>query len=119
MSEIYQRRPAPPDWPRPDGLVVREVDKYSGLLRSPFCPDSQVVNEFYIEGTEPVTQCSGVYGVLPDTTHAAPSPAPFGVQQSPQEQTTVRPHAAPVPTASSTRDTAAHTQIDPFHPNKP
>ena len=58
MSEIYQRRPAPPDWPRPDGLVVREVDKYTGLLRSPFCPDSQVVNEFYIEGTEPVQQCS-------------------------------------------------------------
>ena len=22
MSEIYQRRPAPPDWPRPEGIVV-------------------------------------------------------------------------------------------------
>jgi penicillin-binding protein 1A len=119
MSEIYQRRPAPPDWPRPDGLIVREVDRYSGLLRSPFCPDSQVVNEYYIEGTEPVSACSGAYGTLPDTTRPAPPPLPFGVQQGAPEQTTVRPHAAPVPTASPVRDTVAHTQIDPFHPNKP
>ena len=34
MSEIYQRQPAPPDWPRPDGLVMREIDKYTGLLRT-------------------------------------------------------------------------------------
>jgi penicillin-binding protein 1A len=117
MSEIYQRRPAPPDWPRPDGLVVREVDKLSGLLRSPFCPDSQVVNEFYIEGTEPVSQCSGMYGLTPDSTHPAPPPAPFG---HPVEINTVRPRAAPVPTpASPPRDTAARRQIDPFHPGKP
>ena len=56
MSEIYQRRPTPPDWPRPDGLVIREIDRVTGLLRSPFCPDSDVVSEFYIEGTEPVQQ---------------------------------------------------------------
>ena len=39
MSEIYQRRPAPPDWPRPDGLMIREIDAYTGCSRSPFCPD--------------------------------------------------------------------------------
>ncbi|MDQ2768458.1 MAG: PBP1A family penicillin-binding protein [Gemmatimonadota bacterium] len=118
MSEIYQRRPVPPDWPRPDGLVVREVDRYSGLLRSPFCPDSQVVNEFYIEGTEPVSQCSGMYGAAVDSSHPAPPPAPFG---QPAEINTVRPRAAPVPTPSGTsHDTTAPTQqIDPFHPGKP
>jgi penicillin-binding protein 1A len=117
MSEIYQRRPSPPDWPRPDGLVVREVDRFSGLLRSPFCPDSQVVYEFYIEGTEPVSQCSGMYGTAFDSMRPAAPPVPFG---QPAEINTVRPRAAPVPTPSSPpRDTAVRRQIDPFHPGKP
>jgi penicillin-binding protein 1A len=117
MSEIYQRRPSPPDWPRPDGLVVREVDRFTGLLRSPFCPDSQVVYEFYIEGTEPMSQCSGMYGTDFDSTRPAPPPAPFG---QPAEINTVRPRAAPIPAPSSPpRDTAVRRQIDPFHPGKP
>jgi penicillin-binding protein 1A len=119
MSEIYQRRPAPPDWPRPDGLVVREVDRYTGLLRSPFCPDSQVVNEFYIEGTEPVQQCSGLYGATTDSGRIAPAPppAPFG---QPIDPNTVRPRAGPVPApAPPPRDTARRGQFDPFHPGKP
>jgi penicillin-binding protein 1A len=117
MSEIYQRRPAPPDWPRPDGLVVREIDKYTGLLRSPFCPDSQVVNEYYIEGTEPVAQCSGMYGTAADSTQPAPPPMPFG--QQPADPNTVRPHAAPVPTPSTPSRDTARTTFDPFHPGKP
>jgi penicillin-binding protein 1A len=119
MSEIYQRRPSPPDWPRPDGLVVREVDRLTGLLRSPFCPDSDVVNEFYIEGTEPVQQCAGVFGAAVDSAHPASvaQPAPFGGQ--PMDANTVRPRAAPVPAPSApTRDTA-RTHFDPFHPSKP
>jgi penicillin-binding protein 1A len=117
MSEIYQRRPSPPDWPRPDGLVVREVDRFTGLLRSPFCPDSQVVYEFYIEGTEPVSQCSGMYGTGIDSMRPVPPPVPFG---QPAEINTVRPRAAPIPAPSSPpRDTAVRRQIDPFHPGKP
>jgi penicillin-binding protein 1A len=119
MSEIYQRRPAPPDWPRPDGLVVREVDRTNGMLRSPFCPDSDVVNEFYIEGTEPVQQCSGVFGAAVDSARPAPPPAPFGQQQQPVEQNTVRPHAAPIPTPSTPARDTVHGPIDPFHPSKP
>jgi penicillin-binding protein 1A len=116
MSEIYQRRPSPPDWPRPDGLVVREIDKLTGLLRSPFCPDSDVVNEFYIEGTEPVQQCAGVFGAAIDSTRPAPPPAPFG---QPIDPNAVRPHAAPVPApAAPTRDTV-RIHFDPFHPGKP
>jgi penicillin-binding protein 1A len=117
MSEIYQRRPSPPDWPRPDGLVVREVDKLTGLLRSPFCPDSDVVNEFYIEGTEPVQQCAGQFGAMVDSTRPAPAPpAPFG---QPIDANTVRPHAVPVPRPSTPARDTVRTHFDPFHPSKP
>ena len=34
MNEVYRRKPAPPDWPRPEGIVVREIDPATGLLRS-------------------------------------------------------------------------------------
>ena len=26
MNEVYRRKPAPPDWPRPEGIVVRQID---------------------------------------------------------------------------------------------
>jgi penicillin-binding protein 1A len=119
MSEIYQRRPSPPDWPRPDGLVVREVDRVTGLLRSPFCPDSDVVNEFYIEGTEPVQQCAGQFGAQADSARPAPGvqPAPFGGQ--PPDVNTVRPHAVPAPAPAPPPHDTARTHFDPFHPAKP
>jgi penicillin-binding protein 1A len=117
MAEIYQRRPTPPDWPRPDGLVVREVDRVTGLLRSPFCPDSDAVNEYYIEGTEPLQQCAGPFAAATDTTRTPPPPAPFG---QPIDVNTVRPRAAPVPRAATpqARDSAP-SHFDPFHPGKP
>jgi hypothetical protein len=102
---------------------VREVDRTNGLLRSPFCPDSLVISEFYIEGTEPVSQCSGVFGAPEDSTRAAP-PAPFGQQQQPFDPNAIRPHAAPAPaparppTHPPTHDTV-RGPIDPFHPTKP
>jgi len=119
MSEIYQRRPAPPDWPRPDGLVIREIDRVTGLLRSPFCPDSDVVSEFYIEGTEPVQQCAGQFGAAADSGRGAPAaqPAPFG--DRPVDVNTVRPHAVPVPAPAAPKPDTARTHFDPFHPSKP
>ena len=35
MNEVYRRKPAPPDWPRPDGIVMREIDPATGLLAKP------------------------------------------------------------------------------------
>ena len=27
MTEVYRRKPAPPDWPRPEGIIARQIDK--------------------------------------------------------------------------------------------
>src|SRR5207244_1361971 len=36
MRDVYDRRPAPPDWVRPDSLITREVDWSNGYLATPF-----------------------------------------------------------------------------------
>jgi len=41
----------PADWPRPDGLVERNVCVTSGLLANDLCPKTR--NELFISGTEP------------------------------------------------------------------
>jgi len=52
---IIERKPAPPDWPRPEGIVVRQIDPVSGMLAGPGCSGS--VNEFFIVGTDPTQPC--------------------------------------------------------------
>lgn len=61
MMDVYQRKPKPPDWPRPEGVVVREIDARTGRLANRSCLDS-VVTEFFIEGREPMQTCSDRYG---------------------------------------------------------
>ena len=38
MTEVYRRKPAPPDWPRPSGLISRDIDRTTGMLQNPYCP---------------------------------------------------------------------------------
>jgi penicillin-binding protein 1A len=57
MNEVYARRPVPSDWPRPEDIISRDIDWTTGLLRNPFCPDSDVTTEFFIPGTEPTREC--------------------------------------------------------------
>jgi penicillin-binding protein 1A len=87
MKEVYQRKPNPPDWPRPDGLVAREVDGNTGLLAGPYCASDAVYTEWYIAGTEPYQECGaqspyyGPYGPVfntapTDTTGRPAQPAP-------------------------------------------
>src|SRR5207237_9780636 len=38
MRDVYDRRPAPPDWVRPDSLVTREADWSNGSPATPCCP---------------------------------------------------------------------------------
>jgi len=58
MEEVYHRKPASPDWPKPDAITTREIDARTGLLYSPSCPGAMIMTEYYIPGTEPVNECS-------------------------------------------------------------
>lgn len=63
MNDVYERRPSPGGWTRPDGLVLREVDGVSGkpdtpgYLATDFCPRSVRYFEWFIPGTEPTEYC--------------------------------------------------------------
>lgn len=57
MKEIYERRPAPPEWVRPDSLTFAEIDRSTGYRFTPFCPKDQHAVEWYLPGTEPKEFC--------------------------------------------------------------
>ncbi len=58
MIEAYQRKPSPPDWPRPSSLVSKQVDDLTGLLANPGCPAADASFEWFIPGTEPLAECA-------------------------------------------------------------
>jgi penicillin-binding protein 1A len=83
MSEVYQRRPAPPDWPRPRGITLREVDRRTGLLKGPACDPADVTVEYFLPGTEPTRSCDpdAVRQIVADSIAASaqgrpPTPKP-------------------------------------------
>jgi len=43
------------DWKRPEDVVEREIDPQSGMLATPYCP--QTKSEIFVEGTEPQSVC--------------------------------------------------------------
>ena len=57
MRAVYERRPAPADWRRPDELVTREVDRGTGFLATPFCPLGERQWDWFYPGTEPTRVC--------------------------------------------------------------
>jgi penicillin-binding protein 1A len=57
MREVYQRRPAPRNWTRPEGLVLASVDNTTGYRATDFCPRQAVYFEWFIPGTEPTEFC--------------------------------------------------------------
>jgi penicillin-binding protein 1A len=58
MTEVYRRKPAPPDWPRPEGITTREIDRTTGQLVNPYCPIDVRMTEYFIAGTEPIQECT-------------------------------------------------------------
>ena len=57
MREVYERKPAPPDWPRPFGIKSVLIDPATGLRAGPGCMSDSARIEFFLPGTEPQTQC--------------------------------------------------------------
>src|SRR5688500_399211 len=95
MTEVYRRKPAPPDWPRPEGIIARQVDRGSGLLRNPFCPETEVYTEYFVAGTEPIRECP-----LHDPFMLPPDDSTGGVWSTPQTDgsgTRVTPGGVPIP----------------------
>ncbi|PYQ31654.1 MAG: penicillin-binding protein 1B [Acidobacteria bacterium] len=43
------------DWRRPDDVTEREIDPESGMLATPYCPQTR--SEVFVAGTEPETVC--------------------------------------------------------------
>ena len=73
MTEVYRRKPQPPDWPRPDGVIVREIDAATGRLANASCMGA-LTTEFFVQGYEPTKTCSDAAGPSPfalDSTRAA------------------------------------------------
>ncbi len=66
MREVYERKPAPPDWPRPAGIIPMEVDPATGLRAGPGCISDSVRIEYFIPGTEPTAECPrrSIFGSL-------------------------------------------------------
>ena len=43
------------DWKRPEDVVDRQIDPQSGMLATPYCP--QTKDEIFVAGTEPTSVC--------------------------------------------------------------
>ncbi len=57
MREVYERKPAPPDWPRPFGIKSVLIDPATGLRVGPACMSDAARVEYFLPGTEPQSEC--------------------------------------------------------------
>ncbi len=101
MTEVYRRRPAPPDWPRPSSIITREIDFTTGLLQTPYCPRDVVGSEVYIPGTEPTRECDKHLAYQGYDSLGVGSPLPSYSPPPPSGGTRVMPGATPTPRRST------------------
>lgn len=57
MNDVYERRPPPSDWRRPESLILLRIDHDTGYLASSWCPKESTSHEWFLPGTEPVDFC--------------------------------------------------------------
>jgi penicillin-binding protein 1A len=57
MNEVYESRPPPSAWQRPEDLFLLQIDGETGYLATPECHRESVVYEWFIAGTEPFDLC--------------------------------------------------------------
>ena len=57
MGEVYERRPTPRGWFRPESLISAEIDQTTGFRATPYCPSTVRVMEWFLPGTEPNEAC--------------------------------------------------------------
>jgi penicillin-binding protein 1B len=83
------------DWKRPEDVIDRQIDPMSGMLATPYCP--QTKDEIFVAGTEPTSVCplhAGSGEPSPfwrDNTEPAQAnegltPNPAGPASAPQQQ---------------------------------
>jgi penicillin-binding protein 1A len=136
MTEVYRRKPAPPDWPRPAGIITKTVDLLTNTVWAPGCPGVQAT-EFFIAGTEPTIPCNMMPGLYPDTsgfsTYPPGTAPPAGTTYPSQPSTTapfprdtafsnlppsptggrIVPGAVPLPRPTQPRDTMGLPRTQP------
>lgn len=107
MTEVYRMdERTPRDWPRPEGLISREVDVATGMLAGPQCT-GESRTDWFIPGTEPVASCipPSPFGIVMDTS-STPRPRlgqdtsnVFRIQPDSQPDGPGRPEQEPPPPA--------------------
>ena len=123
MREVYRRRPPSSDWPRPDGIVERQIDYATGQLWAPGC--GPAITDYFLAGTDPIATCipaaepytttpgmPGQPGTSPvDTSFGFPAPTTPAPRPDTSTLSRIRssggsvitPGAAPIPRASRPR----------------
>lgn len=71
MKKVQNQIPVR-DFPRPRGIIEKQIDPYTGKLASYSC--TYAVNELFIQGTEPLSQCSDADHYLPIEYFVGPEP---------------------------------------------
>ena len=104
MREVYRRKPASPDWPRPEGIVERQID-----LRQRACSGRPAAarrsSDYFLAGTDPIATC-----IPPAETYPTTPGMPGEPSTSPVDTSFGFPRAAAAPPAPRP-DTSALSRI--------
>lgn len=57
VADHYRRNPVPAPWNAPPDVQLRQIDRRTGQLATPYCPPEDVVTEYFMSGTEPTENC--------------------------------------------------------------